>query len=554
MLKPIVFDQSSGAILWNSELLPTECADLVGTATQHALTNENLQAVRIAKSLYASGDTIGIDYVSSVWHEKRHFIDWLLTNYGAFKFRMFGEMMINAPSILSACNGKRFAVPIDFNSSKINRQVFNLSEPSKDFLSLSSSLAKHKEYFKYDSFQPEVKTGLVNVNGDALMESMGYSTQNTCIIRAMGVKAANDWFDSSDRSVMYNTYRWMERVLFSFDLVVDQFEHDEVPVFHIPMFYPLVYASLAIRPKSDLDHERYSTFRLMQIGTWLKQQRADGLKLPNTVEESWDLVNKCCLELYGRSVIDNIDEDLENGSKLLQKIEQANDECYPPLVESLKAYQHLREKLYSEFKETPSRFLNDSRFFDEVLPRLYPVSVVVAPSGRTDFGNESWHTHWQNFAAAWGGSLKEWPPILSDGAIVLDALPSWRELISVLSPIAKVFINGFADPSLIGPETERILKILNGGARQCVIPHMFASSEFNSHSVLGFQKITRNRDLKCDFCSKSLLPEESMLVSPFQIRQTPSLQHRVREHMNDELQAFLLTIDWSYWLVHKEKC
>jgi hypothetical protein len=53
-------------------------------------------------------------FASSVWHEKRHFLDFLLTNYGAFRIRQFFEIYRNLPVLFNQTgDSKRILLPLD---------------------------------------------------------------------------------------------------------------------------------------------------------------------------------------------------------------------------------------------------------------------------------------------------------------------------------------------------------------------------------------------------------------------------------------------------------
>jgi hypothetical protein len=57
------------------------------------------------KNLLATISTKGrrglyANIISSIWHEKRHFLDFILTNYGAFRVRQFFQVYFNLNLVL----------------------------------------------------------------------------------------------------------------------------------------------------------------------------------------------------------------------------------------------------------------------------------------------------------------------------------------------------------------------------------------------------------------------------------------------------------------------
>jgi hypothetical protein len=68
---------------------------------------------------------------SCVWHEKRHFFDVCLTNYGARRFRDLFTIAANVYPLIAEAKrrGEPVWFPVEVYGDPVIRRVFGISEP-----------------------------------------------------------------------------------------------------------------------------------------------------------------------------------------------------------------------------------------------------------------------------------------------------------------------------------------------------------------------------------------------------------------------------------------
>lgn len=74
---------------------------------------------------------------TAVWHEKRHFLDFILTNYGAFRVRQFFMLYCNIYPVLKfAEDTGELLVPLQSYTDSAFCKHMNIKPPTEEILSL----------------------------------------------------------------------------------------------------------------------------------------------------------------------------------------------------------------------------------------------------------------------------------------------------------------------------------------------------------------------------------------------------------------------------------
>src|SRR6516164_190883 len=109
MMLPIIqFDPATMSLWYDVELIASAdkssrianaVAALVGGSTSDLIAE-----LRLIEDPILQGRALQI--VSAFVHEKRHFLDFVATNYGAFRFRQFLEVYKNVPAVIQIAKSR----------------------------------------------------------------------------------------------------------------------------------------------------------------------------------------------------------------------------------------------------------------------------------------------------------------------------------------------------------------------------------------------------------------------------------------------------------------
>jgi hypothetical protein len=102
MIPIIQFDPATMSLWYDVELV--SLADPSGTIAKAVATAVGGNTLQVIDQLKEIDDQRlhgrAIQLVSAFWHEKRHFLDFIATNYGAFRFRQFLEVYNHLPAVM----------------------------------------------------------------------------------------------------------------------------------------------------------------------------------------------------------------------------------------------------------------------------------------------------------------------------------------------------------------------------------------------------------------------------------------------------------------------
>jgi hypothetical protein len=102
MIPIIQFDPSSLTLWYDTHLIARMRGSTeIGRALDLALRGADGELVEHIRSIDDSWvSTRAGTIAAACWHEKRHFVDFILTNYGALRMRQFFTVYLNLPEVL----------------------------------------------------------------------------------------------------------------------------------------------------------------------------------------------------------------------------------------------------------------------------------------------------------------------------------------------------------------------------------------------------------------------------------------------------------------------
>jgi hypothetical protein len=138
-----------------SDTLPADLALRADELSRFLNTAARTTDRRAAKDLRLRGDTTDADLLlvaSSLWHEKRHFLDLVLTNYGAALFRQAAEIQFDLFGALreQRATSRDLLIPVGFYLDEVRLAIaaggtsFALAPDFRTFLKhINSTFAVH---------------------------------------------------------------------------------------------------------------------------------------------------------------------------------------------------------------------------------------------------------------------------------------------------------------------------------------------------------------------------------------------------------------------------
>ena len=103
---------------------------------------------------------------TAVWHEKRHFLDFILTNYGAFRLRQFFSLYYNIYPILKfAEDSGELLVPLQSYTDNLFCKHMNIKPPTKEIFSLANEIRNRKVMIRDDRQLMQSRFGSIELGG-----------------------------------------------------------------------------------------------------------------------------------------------------------------------------------------------------------------------------------------------------------------------------------------------------------------------------------------------------------------------------------------------------
>jgi hypothetical protein len=570
MIPILQFDPSSLTIWYDTHLIARmRGADDIGRALDLALRGED---AILAEHITAIEDewvrARAATIAAACWHEKRHFIDFILTNYGALRIRQFFTLYLNLPALFQAAqaNGE-LLVPIQSYRERLFCAKRGIKPATSDVMALAGEIRNRKIMLADDRNAIESRFGNFEISGESLLETIAHFIQVSKTERLLGLwYSARIQKDVPDDLILSTRYTWAYRVLINAGLLEPLVaEQDFVQVREHPIL-PICYAALAQRAwkQQQTRSEAISSFhpseRFGSLVIALRDYREDVRK--GEVLDVLEIVNRVSKEIFGRSVIDEMRTDIELEGEFIAKIKRESSERMG--LTAYEDYHQLRRRLFKELVDNPSAVLDQSIYADETDKRVRPFVIVAASGGEIgdpppdysrvlgyedpDLGDKRPDGKWW-----WAASLRELPASQAKN-IGFTALNQWTEVVSDLAPAAKLVMDGRNLRTMLGPEIisaeSRIQSSL--GIKFILDPrHAFPKT----HIPTDFWYYITGRDThRCDLTYEAVHKPEGIVVDPWSLRLRPELFNTLLGSQYGDKTELLLSFwrDWSPWFFSEE--
>jgi hypothetical protein len=190
-----------------------------------------------------------IHLACSVWHEQRHFLDLILTNYGALRIRQFFLLYVNADALLvdSKQNDGKLACPLDLYDDAFRRKHIGVSA-LKSCMAVGGESARRKEYLQNDRALLPTFAGKMECGGEAQLEALAYYCQYSSVQYLFGedisLKVQQEVTRHNRDSLKY---RWAQIVANTHGLLPAKAMGKDAGSVDISFLIPIIYGSLMSR-------------------------------------------------------------------------------------------------------------------------------------------------------------------------------------------------------------------------------------------------------------------------------------------------------------------
>ena len=418
-----------------------------------------------------------------------------------------------------------------------------------------------------------------SAGGDSILEALAYNTQSEWLLNLFDTQQIRarypHFFRDFSGSPFDIKYRWFAPLMKAIALPYDR---STARLMQCILFASLcgAYARGAKYfignnglhgVSSRFVDECLPSNRLNKLTTYFAEHR-------RPANEDWHLlyleVDEACGAIWGRSLTDEIEADIEADLALLHMYENVKprieDRSFPIL-----AYRDLvqtRLSLFEVFKQNPVDFIDPVGFTLRIAPLLAPPVIWVDPQGLRDVEmprveNLSVIANDRLSYVVQAGDEKEevfedicysyWLPEMHEGRVnATYHTEAWETVFSVLGPLYKGLLYGHKYRSMLEGDIVKALSVNSSEWKKLIWDPDYQQARDVTAPNAYFEFFGLD-EAQCDACGKIVDRVGAVIVSSLTVRQNmPFVEHFKLQH--GDFAAFeLLKKDWSVWLICKEE-
>jgi len=504
--------------------------------------------------------------ISSVWHEKRHFFDTCLTNYGARRFRDLFTLAGNITPLLAEAQAKQEPVwfPVEVYGNPVLRRLLKISDPSANILQIAN-MAKTIKDFRAQVDAPSASGDrLLYLGGEAQLEGLGQASQIHSVEYTFGIE---DILAVSGKYVhgmaREGPYRSIEAVALM--LGCGQDNGKGVVALNLTLASALFITALCGRffgagpkPAADLVAPMSRLSRLIvELGpTPGRYDMSD--------EEAAELVDKVAKRLWGRTAFEEIAADIDT---MEMKVDAAKDAWLnmgEGLYEAYMDFVKLRRRVLARAKSLGAATMLPRAFPISWRDRLKPWQVVATPSGDFEadgalivFGQRLNVPHGLEKvvpkSVTWG-RLHIADDSDTEDVFAPRARDAWLQVLERHAPGAFLMLNGRRHRRMVPPELERRISEIEGYGIPVRFHPLFEWPEQRDQrsrmeEAIALAEFSGRATFACDITGDEIKPSEAATLTPWEFRRSPLLPKFREAGIVAEVK---LVTDWSDWIVRRD--
>jgi hypothetical protein len=526
-------------------------------------------------------------WLITLWHEQRHFVDHVLTNYGASKFRAAYMLRSQLSTILKAAIvNNRIAFPLSAYSDRVRLKALGISVNGEHPLAaLANFMSKRRDMWDADRQAGKDLNPRIPLDGHAMLEALGSIAQLTVLFERLNYTSLQLWEKLGPSFTKFPYLLAVGECLEHAGLKIFSMQNTSsnmIIAMNDSVLSPIMIACLMCRRGNfgnDIDQTSFlPAYRLTRILDEVKYVRNRDIK---NADDGYELVDKLCKKIWGKGIIDDLNEDIDFTQNQLRKFEmQMGKENQDALFMS--EYIDARRETAQIFKSSPSAFCSHALYVKEVVPNFLPKLVFVdaGADGLAVISDKVWDQEKEPAQLFDGpnGKVRSLMHQTHYGSDVIDiSITRIYYYDRVGIDEGRVYNVKFSDSHWVkGVLVSPHISLLTDG-RKSVSARDFAIylAEKNLRdsgiSVVfdaGYQSPGINRDpsylfdmhdaveLTCDFSGEKVTRDTSMIITSWDFYENEELQELARLYKKEGLSPLLnddgILGDWNFWLVRKD--
>jgi len=500
--------------------------------------------------------------VSAMWHEKRHYFDTCLTNYGARRFRDLYSLAANFGSFVaeSAAHGEPLWLPVEVYADPIQRAVRGIAEPPSDIVEIARKARLMKSMMMELDAPFTAGNMQIHLGGEAQMEGLAQVSQLHSIELSFGM---NDLFDVTSKYVhrlpQHGPYRAIEAVagwlgcfgttpkgltvantglagaLFATALCGQFFGHGPTP------------------PADAVSPGR-------RLGQMLEVLGSGSGRFEIQDEESAEIVDKLARSLWGRTAVEEIAADID-AMEARVSLENTPWLSIESLYEIFLDFLALRRRLLSAVRDAGSHSLLPRAFPVLWRDRIRPSHVVAWPGGKEtedgemmlgielDITDERKRFFPGTVGLAWLNTADSSEPFAPHNN------EAWLQMLKRHNPRALLMLNGRQHRRMVPNELERTVNEIRRLGVDVRFHPKFEwpeprTLETRVREAIQLAEFSGRTSFTCDITGSEISPDQAAVLTAWEFRQS-SMMQRFQKNAGPFGEIQLL-IDWSDWVVRRD--
>ncbi len=561
MIPPAQFDPATLAIWTTTGALATSEAEIAAATMRLAARGED-----ISKSLSNIPEENPLRarlvwLASSVWHEKRHYFDTCLTNYGARRFRNLFNLAANlGPLLVDAKErGEPVWFPVEvYGYPPTVRKIFGIPDPPPNILQSATLARSMKSFTSQLDAGPASGDRLIELGGGSQMEGLAQVSQSHSVEYFFGL---DDLKAISERYIhklpQQGPYRAIEAVAGALGCSKDIGGMVAVnTTLAAALFVTALcgrYFGAGHEPDEDLIAPWPRLAKMIE-GLGPKPGHFDMLD-----DEAVEMVDKVARQLWGRTALEEIAADIDLMEEKVS-LSQAPWIEEGGLYDAYVDFIALRRRLLGAVQKMGSASLLPRAFPEKWLNRLRPWHVVATPDGGSErddsavvFGvtlnlpeqlRESLASE-----VSWGRLYAESDELA--GEFAPQNREAWLQMLERQGPFALLMLNGRRHRRMISPELDRPLKEIEGLGISVRFHPRFEWPEdrdqkTRTREAIALAEFAGRKTFVCDITGEEIEPAIAAVLTPWEFRNSKLLP-RFRE--GGVINEIMLVTNWADWVV-----
>jgi hypothetical protein len=458
-----------------------------------------------------------------LWHEQRHFFDYVFTNFGASLFRGYVELYCSFDHALSMIGeaGPKIGLPLTLYADPVRRRRLDVGAPSERLLELSKRLKERIGFFDGDHRSVQVADRTVFVGGHAQFEALAFFTQQGIAQEAFGLEeAAKIWQWLPDAFKTANVTRSAETLCEIYGIkVLHQFPNAP-NLLDTRFLFALLTGSLMCRRansvavNSDLQVARHSpSGRLLALLEHFKAQGDDG-RVARPLD-AWKRVEAACQKLWGATPTQEMEADVEFEVRFLVQV-KTRAQTRPEVVAAFEDFHALRVRLLERLKSQPDSLVEPHVYFKRTRFEVVPMQVLCfrSPWGDADTDSDTLFVG-EHFLGEPGViALIPRAANTSSAPFRLQSPEAWIYLMREVAPICRLLTAGRRHRSLLDFELVLAERQLFSEGVKVQFEPAFRYPLVDREAAL-YLDIRQVRECVCDFTMEKLQREDCIFLSPW---------------------------------------